>query len=119
MGLRAGADGPKSIFDKHLRTKKTPPKTKLALDFPWRIADNIGMKHIYSVEIFEHHVGIQDYWVFSSSVGAEQFADGYMTQREEHLGMKYAMDRPEEEDMLRIWESQGESVIIRKKDLLG
>jgi hypothetical protein len=77
--------------------------------------------YIYSVEIFEHHVGIQEYYLFSSSRKAEDFADGYMTQREESLGRKYetASVLPHEEDVVRIWEGSGEDVIIRRKPLMG
>jgi hypothetical protein len=77
--------------------------------------------YIYSVEIHEHHVGLQDYWVFSSSQKAEDFADGFMTQREEWLDTKFetADVRNCEEDVVRIWTRAGEDVIIRKKDLLG
>lgn len=78
------------------------------------------MKHIYSVEIFEHHVGISEYHLFSSPLKAEDFADGYMTQREEWLGRKYetrsVLDH--EEDVVRVWEGSGEDVIIRRKDLM-
>lgn len=79
------------------------------------------MEHIYSVEIHEHHVGLQDYWVFSSSQKAGEFAEGFMTQREERLDTKYetADVRDYEEDVVRIWTRSGEDVIIRKKDLLG
>ena len=80
------------------------------------------MEHsIYSVEIFEHHVGLQEYHLFSSEKKAEDFADGFMTQREERLGRKYetASIPNHEKDMVRIWERSGEDVIIRKKDLLG
>jgi hypothetical protein len=110
------------MFDRHLRTKKTPPKTNPTLDFERWIADNIGMENIiYSVELHEHHVGLQEYHLFSSEQKAEDFADGFMTQREEWLGRKYetADVRFYEKDVVRVWERSGEDVIIRKKDLLG
>jgi hypothetical protein len=76
--------------------------------------------YIYSVEIFEHHVGIQEYHLFSSPLKAEDFADGFMTQREEWLGRKYdlASVLDQEEDVVRIWEGSGEDVIIRRKLLM-
>ena len=79
------------------------------------------MEHIYSVEVHEHHVGLQEYHLFSSSEKAEDFADGFMTQREEWLGTKYetADVRAYEEDVVRVWTGSGEDVIIRKKSLLG
>ena len=119
MGLRAGRERPKPLSDKHLRPKKTTPKTESALDFERRIADNIGMEHIYSVEVHEHHVGLQEYHLFSSSEKAEDFADGFMTQREEWLGTKFETGSAYEEDVVRIWTRSGEDVIIRKKSLLG
>jgi len=122
VGLRAGGEAPKSIFHKHLGMKKTPPKTNPTLDFERWIADNIGMENIiYSVELHEHHVGLQEYYLFSSEQKAEDFADGFMTQREEGLGGKYetADIRYYEQDVVRVWERSGEDVIIRKKDLLG
>lgn len=76
---------------------------------------------IYSVEILEHHVGLQEYHLFSSEKKAEDFAEGYMTQREDYLGRKYETVNVlhYEEDVLRAWEGSGEDVIIRRKDLLG
>ena len=79
-------------------------------------------KYIYSVEVFEHHVGIQEYHLFSSSRKAEDFADGYMSHREEWLGRKYqtaSVLQGHEEDVVRIWEGSGEDVIIRRKLLMG
>ena len=87
----------------------------------WGIADNIGMEnYIYSVEIFEHHVGIQEYHLFSSSRKAEDFAEGYMTQWEKgNVGSIYQALGTGNEDEVRIWGGSGEDVIIRRKSLLG
>jgi hypothetical protein len=75
--------------------------------------------YIYSVEIFEHHVGIQEYHLFSSSRKAEDFAEGYMTQQEESIDEVYQALGTSTEDEVRIWGGSGEDVIIRRMDLLG
>jgi hypothetical protein len=76
---------------------------------------------IYSVELEVHYEGISKYFLFSSWEKAQDFADGFMTQREQSLDKRYwtADVRAYEEDVVRVWEDSGENVIIRKKSLLG
>ena len=74
--------------------------------------------YIYSVEIFEHHVGLQEYYLFSSSRKAEYFAEDHMAQREESIDEVYQELGVETDDMVRIWGGSGEDVVIRRKDLM-
>ena len=114
----------KCLRDKGLGTcinvRECAQNTLPRVEILWGIADNIGMEnYIYSVEIFEHHVGIQEYHLFSSSRKAEDFAEGYMTQQEESWYAVYQCLGTSTEDEVRIWGGSGEDVIIRRKSLLG
>lgn len=74
--------------------------------------------YIYSVEIFEHHVGLQEYYLFSSWQKARDFAEGHMIQREESIDEVFQQLGVETDDMVRIWGGSGEDVVIRRKDLM-
>ena len=76
-------------------------------------------KTVYSVEIFEHHVGIREYHLFLSSRKAADFAEGYMTQQEESIDEVYQKLGTSTEDEVRIWGGSEEDVIIRPMDLIG
>ena len=73
--------------------------------------------YCYSVEIFEHHVGICEYKLFSSWLSGVDYAKGYMKRMD---GIEdYKVKDSTEDDVVRLFEGEGESVIIRRKDLLS
>ena len=73
--------------------------------------------YCYSVEIVEHHVGIYEYKLFGSWLSAVDYAKDYM---ERLFSIEdYKAKDSSEDDVVRLFEGEGESVIIRRKDLLS